>query len=199
MLGAAFRAVGGHGGNFTLAQRGQSMMMWAVVCAALIAGGTAIINWLASLWVAVPSRKVGSRQHHGASTSAISFPFGICRVTVRERTRGCLAGLALGGHGRARTAGDRSLAAAARRHQPPHQVIPTSAGAELGQAGGAPPPLTGPSGRDWSRTCAWGCAPTLLSRSSRDAAREQIDRPRGQPSALRTEGLGGKIPLASGA
>jgi hypothetical protein len=57
-------------------------------------------------------------------------------------------------------AGDRSVAAAARRHQPPHQVIPTSAGTALRQAGGAPPPLTGLSGRGWSRTCAWGCAPT---------------------------------------
>ena len=43
--GGAISVVGGHGGNYGLATRGKSMMGWAALGAALIAGATAIINW----------------------------------------------------------------------------------------------------------------------------------------------------------
>ena len=43
--GGAISVVGGHGGNYGLATRGKSMMSWAALGAALIAGAAAIINW----------------------------------------------------------------------------------------------------------------------------------------------------------
>jgi hypothetical protein len=43
--GGAISVVGGHSGNYGLATRGKSMMGWAALGAALIAGAAAIINW----------------------------------------------------------------------------------------------------------------------------------------------------------
>src|SRR5437773_1924270 len=43
--GGVMSVVGGHGGNYGIATRGKSMMGWAALGAALIAGATAIINW----------------------------------------------------------------------------------------------------------------------------------------------------------
>jgi hypothetical protein len=37
-------------------------------------------------WVAVPSRKVASRRHHGPSTSTICFPFGIAERQCASAT-----------------------------------------------------------------------------------------------------------------
>jgi hypothetical protein len=43
--GGVMSVVGGGGGNYGIATRGRSMMAWAALCATLIAGATAIVNW----------------------------------------------------------------------------------------------------------------------------------------------------------
>jgi hypothetical protein len=45
VAGGVMSVVGGSVGNYGIAARGKGMMGWAVLGAALIAGGTAIVNW----------------------------------------------------------------------------------------------------------------------------------------------------------
>jgi hypothetical protein len=45
VIGCALRAVGGNSGNYQIAQRGHSAILWSVAAAALLAGATAIINY----------------------------------------------------------------------------------------------------------------------------------------------------------
>jgi hypothetical protein len=53
VVGGSLTAVGANSGSYGLATRGKSMMGWAALAAALIAGATAIVNWFWGLGVLI--------------------------------------------------------------------------------------------------------------------------------------------------